>query len=148
MTDKPDSDRYASKYPQVIFEEADFEVIVVNLLKGVYYYLTGSAAYIWMGLHSGQTPGQLADELSHLTSHPETTHADVSRFVRELVNLELIEGEQALSSDLPPVPVAGDFIKGNYVTPGIEVYSDLQDILLLDPVHEVDESGWPQAKTT
>jgi hypothetical protein len=24
-----------------------------------------------------------------------------------------------------------------------QVYSDLQDILLLDPVHDVDEKGWP-----
>jgi len=30
--------------------------------------------------------------------------------------------------------------------PKIEIFSDMQDILLLDPVHDVDQSGWPILK--
>ncbi len=30
--------------------------------------------------------------------------------------------------------------------PRLETYSDMQDLILLDPVHEVDERGWPHAQ--
>jgi hypothetical protein len=26
------------------------------------------------------------------------------------------------------------------------VYEDMQDLLLLDPIHDVDETGWPARK--
>ncbi|MCA1554989.1 MAG: PqqD family protein, partial [Chloroflexi bacterium] len=28
--------------------------------------------------------------------------------------------------------------------PSLQRFTDMQDILLVDPIHEVDESGWPQ----
>ena len=30
-----------------------------------------------------------------------------------------------------------------YSTPVLEKFTDMADLLLLDPIHEVDESGWP-----
>lgn len=32
-----------------------------------------------------------------------------------------------------------------YQPPQVEAFNDLQDILLLDPIHDVDEAGWPMA---
>ena len=32
-----------------------------------------------------------------------------------------------------------------FVTPRLERYTDMQDIILLDPVHKVDSQGWPHA---
>ena len=34
-------------------------------------------------------------------------------------------------------------LAGEYQAPSLEKYSDLQDLLLIDPIHEADESGWP-----
>jgi hypothetical protein len=28
----------------------------------------------------------------------------------------------------------------------LERYTDMQELLLLDPIHDVDESGWPHRK--
>jgi hypothetical protein len=34
-----------------------------------------------------------------------------------------------------------------FTQPVLEVYTDMQDLLLLDPIHEVDEeAGWPSPK--
>jgi hypothetical protein len=30
-----------------------------------------------------------------------------------------------------------------WVTPQLIEYSDLQDLILVDPIHDVEESGWP-----
>ena len=32
-----------------------------------------------------------------------------------------------------------------YVPPVLEKFTDMQDLILLDPVHEVSERGWPHA---
>jgi hypothetical protein len=35
--------------------------------------------------------------------------------------------------------------ESKFEKPGLQKYSDMQDLLLLDPIHEVDEMGWPHA---
>jgi hypothetical protein len=30
----------------------------------------------------------------------------------------------------------------------LQKFTDMQDLLLLDPIHEVDESGWPRVPQT
>ncbi len=37
--------------------------------------------------------------------------------------------------------------KKSFCLPIIEKYTDLEELLLLDPIHEVDESGWPKQKS-
>ena len=31
-----------------------------------------------------------------------------------------------------------------FEAPSLEKYTDMQDLVLLDPVHEVDQTGWPR----
>ena len=35
--------------------------------------------------------------------------------------------------------------KLGFEAPILQKYTDMQDLLLLDPIHEVDEAGWPHA---
>ena len=43
----------------------------------------------------------------------------------------------------PPPPNA---VRKPYTAPAVQKYDDLEDLLLLDPIHEVDEAGWPVAR--
>ena len=36
--------------------------------------------------------------------------------------------------------------KPSFEAPILHKYTDMQDLLLLDPIHEVDEAGWPVAR--
>ena len=38
-----------------------------------------------------------------------------------------------------------DGLRAPFVAPELKRYADMQDLLLLDPVHDVDEKGWPNA---
>jgi hypothetical protein len=38
-----------------------------------------------------------------------------------------------------PAPIG----TAEFHAPVLQVYSDMQDLLLLDPIHEVDATGWP-----
>ncbi len=42
--------------------------------------------------------------------------------------------------------VSTDESKTPFQIPVLDVYSDMQDLLLLDPIHDVDETGWPTPK--
>ena len=134
---------YASQFPQVIFEEEDHEVVVVNLLEGTYYYLTGTAAFTWVSLHSGLTVGEVAQAIEIHTAESDAVSKDIEGFVLRLIELGLVTPLTEVPEQSVPTPDVRDYLKTDYQIPVIETYSDLQDILLLDPVHDVDESGWP-----
>jgi hypothetical protein len=44
-----------------------------------------------------------------------------------------------VATALPPV-VSGRL---SFTHPQLQKYTDMQELLLLDPIHEVEESGWP-----
>jgi len=63
--------------------------------------------------------------------------------VNELLAVDLIRPASAQAGNAPigemiPVTIA-------YAPPVLETFSDMQDLLLLDPIHEVDDAGWPMA---
>ncbi len=43
--------------------------------------------------------------------------------------------------------VTADGVTRAYTVPALTRYDDLDDLLLLDPIHEVDDAGWPIART-
>jgi hypothetical protein len=135
---------FESKYPNVVYEESDREVVVVNLIEGVYYFLTGTAAYLWMALHSGHT---VSDVVAAFPESSDSIQGDVESFVSELMQLGLLDQVTELREQIEVAPDVSDYLANGYQPPVLETYADLQDILLLDPVHDVDETGWPKTKS-
>lgn len=136
---------FESKYPNIVYEESDAEVVVVNLIKGVYYFLTGSAAFVWMSLHAGQTITEVTQALLDSANNDTEISQDIESFIGELVDLGLLEQVTSVRQEIEN-PIVSDYVSRGYEVPTLETYADLQDILLLDPVHDVDESGWPTLK--
>lgn len=62
---------------------------------------------------------------------------DLQDFVATLIEHELLREADATPVDFVPVTVAA------YFAPKLDIYTDMQELLLLDPVHDVDETGWP-----
>ena len=147
LNDLYESDFLGSPFPRVIFEETDGEVVVVDLVRGIYYYLTGTAAFLWMALHAGQSVGETATRLSEVAEDGDEVSADLERFALSLMREGLLESRDAIADSEFSVPDLQVFVTGAYAPPVIETYSDLQDILLLDPVHDVDDSGWPTPRS-
>ena len=135
--------------PNVIQEIIDDEVIIVNLDSGNYYSLAHVGAEIWSLIESGAA---VAEVVNGIRQRYDGDHVDVEDAVNQLVDqlqqealivpdgakeLESIKGldrqvETGVETERPPfeVPILG-------------TYTDMQDLLLLDPIHEVDEMGWP-----
>lgn len=128
----------------VVFETFDSEILAVNLDTGTYYSLSGSAAIMWKALVEVSTIDGLSRyfAVSDRDSQTDLT-AEISSFVDRL-KVENLVVDSALP--VPADPLMGQSAKTVFSLPSIEVFTDMQDLLLLDPIHEVDEAGWPLLK--
>jgi hypothetical protein len=140
---------YSIDSENVTSEEIDREVIIVNLLNGNYYSAVDLAALIWGRLQRGYSVGRIRGEiLARFAEHEESIERDLSDFLANLESEGLIRAEGDESQDQRIK--SGDFVEGempqSYQAPVLSSYSDMQDVLLLDPIHDVAEAGWPTEK--
>ena len=136
----------------VVSEEIDGEVIIVNLTNGNYYSLTQSAAVIWEGIQQGAPLEQIRNSLyRRYSGDKEFMDLGLSELVHALEAEKLIV-RQADSEPVPTPPGPGTDVTPDegqevFLPPIFERFTDMEDLLLLDPVHEAeDEKGWPHAK--
>src|SRR5690349_6615335 len=130
--------RFKVNAPPVIHQTLDGEVIVVNLESGTYYSLDGVAAEIWDAVERGLTVGEAVAETAdrHDASH-DLAEPAVKRFLGELAREGLIVTVDGC--DPFPAPTADSILRDSFPVPVLNKYTDMQDLLLLDPIHEVDE---------
>jgi hypothetical protein len=133
--------------PQVICQTIEGEAVVINLQTGSYYSLTGAAAAIWDALEHGAAAPQITDTLAaHFTDCDAGLENIVDGFLDELRGESLIvpadTGEPAANGVLNGAQIKRE----KFVRPALKKFTDMQELLLLDPIHEVDATGWPLAK--
>jgi hypothetical protein len=147
------STRFKVNATNVVHEAIAGEVVIVNLKSGSYYSLDKVGADVWEGIVAGGSVGQIAEGIAH---RYESAGADIGRAVSQLVN-ELVQEELLVpltSEEVQPLPDAGPASrpdeaagKGMYEPPVLQKYTDMQDLLLLDPIHDVDDTGWPNVRS-
>jgi hypothetical protein len=147
--DSTPSRRYRVNRSKIIFEAFEDETVLINLDSGNYYSFSGSGALIWDLISSGRSIGEVVSQLQQrFPDAAAQIEPSVHDFVRKLVeeNLVLEQGGRDLETitqeQHSPLKKSADL---KFEKPCLQKYSDMQDLLLLDPIHEVDEMGWPNA---
>ena len=134
--------------PQVISETVGGETIIVNLASGHYFSLQGTAPDIWNGIEHGDDAASIVHQLEqrYEATADDDIGAAVNKLLDDFVAAELVvaDGNGIDSADPPPPSQAGGE-RLPFVAPSFTTFTDMQDIILLDPVHEVDTRGWPHA---
>jgi Coenzyme PQQ synthesis protein D (PqqD) len=132
--------------PHVSAESFDGEVMIVNLETGNYYSLTGVAAAAWQLIEKGCTQEALLDAMGLVYRGDSLAMREaLDTFFDELLNEELVV-EQAGEPAAITVPSALAE-RPEFVAPILEKYTDMQQLLLIDPIHEVNDAhGWPKMK--
>jgi hypothetical protein len=138
---------------QVVFENYDDEVVLINLTNGNYYSMKGVAAAIWAFVENGASINQVIDRMANkYMGNREEIASSVETFLMTLSGEGLVvkmDGDiptSELTQDSLPV-AARSTDKLPFEPPVLNRYTDMQDLILLDPVHEVDFTGWPNPKT-
>ena len=138
--------RYLVNEPSVISEVIDGETIVLNFDSGHYFSLNSVASAIWGHLAHGGTvkplvamltaryglePGSMNDVVTGFVARLET-----EGLVRRAMNGPSADGEPDLEGALG----------GEFLLPDFEKFTDMEQLLLLDPIHEVTDAGWPHGR--
>ena len=126
----------------LIHDTVSGEAIVLNLDSGTYYSMTETAAEIWGLLGSDLSLAQLTELLEHHYAKIPTLREDLGGFIDKLLEEGLVYEDGDAGSAIP-----GTFSRAeDWRKPELVAFDDLQDLLTIDPIHDVDDSGWPNAK--
>jgi hypothetical protein len=125
-------------------EHFDDETIILNLPKGNYYSLKGTGQFIWSQLEKGAGSVYISELVSDYYGITlDESRSAVMPFLAQLAEEELI----VQSTSTLEISVLGspyDTSSQPFTIPTIEVYTDMQELLMLDPIHDADPGkGWP-----
>lgn len=128
----------------VTHERLDDEVLVINLETGAYYALGGVGADCWT-LLSRQAPIDTTSDVlaERYRTDRATVRAEVDALAAELVHEGLATWDEDPSMPADPLALLPGAVAPAYAPPRLEKYDDMEELLLLDPIHEVDDAGWP-----
>lgn len=132
---------YKLNEEKMFFDIADGQAVVINFVSGMYYGTTALGSVILERLVKGCAPEEIAGAVKALPGCPEDFDAQLNAFIAELRDKEiLLDGETH--------PGGGEGIGDMALVDGfgltLDEFSEVQDLILADPVHDVDvEQGWP-----
>jgi hypothetical protein len=130
----------------VVHEDFGDEIVIVNLETGSYYSTQSAGATIWAMVAHGAARTEIVSCVrAGYSGNPEEIASATSSFIDELIGEYLaVENVEPLALESIVSPKSGR--REEFVVPRLQKYSDMEEMLRLDPVHEVDEFGWPRAK--
>ena len=134
---------------RIVFEQFEDETVLVNTENGFYYSLSPSGSDILRLLEDGCPVEDLVHGLvgnSHDISQMEVL---IESFVQRLTSEGIVVDR---ASDHPfdtngehRAPLYAE--SAVFLPPALDRFDDVRDLLLIDPIHQVDEEyGWPKAK--
>jgi hypothetical protein len=110
---------------RVISEVLDGEAIIIDSMSGAYFTLDADGTAVWTKLQDG------AIDAAGLAAGAGLAADRVQDVMAELVAAGLVTAD----GDAP----AGRDGARSVLTK----YTDMEELLLLDPIHDVDSAGWP-----
>jgi len=146
------TERYEPAGKDVVAEEIDGEVVIVNLRNGNYYSLTQSATLIWAGIQEHASVVQIRERIAQrYRGDTYAMNRDMDELIRALEGEQLIRRLPDSGASAPNAATVTDGVPATaqiaYLPPIFECFTDMGDLLLLDPVHEAEEGkGWPHGK--
>ena len=139
-------EQYRINQPAVISEVVDGEAVIVNLDSGAYFSLRDTGCVIWSLLIQGMA---LPDVVKTVAKQYSAAGQAMDTTIRTLVAELLSEGllvpahSPVLPQDLTMPPEAGNGARLPFHPPVLEKFTDMAELLLLDPIHDVQPAGWP-----
>jgi hypothetical protein len=124
--------------PRLAADIFDGEYIIANLDTGLYYSVQGGAVSLLNALPF-EDPNQVIGLLTD--AFPEQApviNQELNTILKELLAEEIIrQGNITIPTDRPAFVLPAEYMPARF-----NRYADMQDLLLLDPIHDVDENGW------
>lgn len=131
----------------VSMERLDGETMLINFESGEYFSFREEAADVMWLIDAGVDRSLWASVLE--SAYPGLVvdgevEAGIDAFVADLVSrgiVSVVEGSGGPKVDLPD-----DYHRNAWRSPRVVAHDDLADLLVIDPIHDVSDDGWPELR--
>ena len=130
---------------RVYADDADGQFVILNYVTGEYYAFDKASSAVLRALTSGCSSESVIRELQKLYGEDCTIAEKIEGFLSEMISLEILTPSGDEGGDAGPLLA----VMEDETMPDLlfERHTDVADLLLMDPIHEVDEQmGWPVPK--
>ncbi len=135
---------YALNDVKMFYDMADDQVIIIDSSSGDYYALNILASLTFDYLAKGASTLAVCSALQSLSADSSMVEEKLNAFIAQLIEQEILIKTGA-STDMD-VAFSPDVVADGFDF-DMEKFDDSQDILLADPIHDVEEEqGWPVLK--
>jgi hypothetical protein len=129
--------QYCLNSPACIGEVVDDDLIVINLTSGRYYNMRHETVACWQALTQGITPNQLIVANTWTAAQASCFKTQIQYLLDEKLLVPLTEVARASCAPRIEIVDADKPFR-------IDVFTDMQEMLLLDPIHDASvDAGWP-----
>ena len=129
----------------VVHETIDGETILIHMGTGTYYSVDGAGSEMWALAAAGLPLEEIVSSIS--TRYDEArgvVRECVSRLIEELIAEDLLVELAVANGAAVELP---EEVRASFAAPVLHRYTDMQEFMLVDPLHDVDElAGWPNVK--
>lgn len=125
-------------------EEFEDEYVVLDLGSGYYFSIAGITAIVWRGLVDGHTVAALSEGLDA----DDVRHSLILESQAAFVSHGLLR--EAAKPSTPNLSASDLAASIGAAEPELrfEMFKDMAELLLADPIHDADEeAGWPHLPT-
>jgi len=111
--------------------------------SGKYFSTNISAADIFWLVQHRVPQSEWAAILAR--SYEKFDGAGISEFITLAISEEIfaVAAVESEATDAPALPA--DHPRGAWIAPHLATFSDLQDLLMIDPIHDTSIEGWPKS---
>ncbi|MDR2840267.1 MAG: PqqD family protein [Paludibacter sp.] len=114
--------------------------IVINSDTGIYYGINGLSSEVFNLLAGGTSVSAILDALKKIPEVPADIEQRLQHFIAELIEKEIFIESITADNEVVINPLLAE---NDNFTLLITEYADAREMLLADPVHDIDEDlGW------
>jgi hypothetical protein len=139
------SDVFKFNSPRIASELIDGEYVIVDFDNGHYFNADQISSWILFHFANGQT---FSDVLLKVQDKYPVDREKMEQSLRSYLD-ELIDNMILVKDDIQERTVSEDLnsftLPPSFIEPVLNKYTDLEELLLLDPIHDISpETGWPK----
>ena len=137
---------YAFNDKKAFCDDTDGQLIVLNFDTGAYYSFNSLASMVFRDLIAGYEKNKIEQMLEQFAP-AEDVKLQLSELVDKMLEKELIISIAESQTPKEPMSFYTESLLEDGFSLHIDEFMDVADLLLMDPIHEVDpDVGWPQVK--
>ena len=136
---------FSIKSNSVSLERLNGEVIIISFTSVQFFSAKGSGADVLSLLKAGLSSRSILEILSAHYSNFEYEHSGLDILISSLLAKGIIqETIETIESGTFQLP--NDLTRSHWSKPELLIHDEIHGLLLVDPIHETNDEGWPKLK--